>query len=217
MLLVADRRKKFGFVENAQEFRHFPDKIEEGAEPLDLLPRCMRRTGALADESHHIDADFRQQLIEQLLAVFEMIIERALRDAGRFGDAGDGGLGIAVFADDLGGGVEYLALGPGVALDPVEFCHFVGRGLGRVGHALASSSARSTRLSTLPDGLRGRWSRMMSCFGTLNAARRLRQCSVRSGNCSTVPSATTTTATGFSPQRSSGMPITATSRTCGIS
>src|SRR6478672_7672159 len=217
MFLVAGRRKKFGLVENAQEFRHFTDEIEKGAEPLNLLSRRMGGAGALADESHHVEADLRQQLIEQLLAIFEMIIERALRHAGLFGDPGDGGLGIAVFADDPGGGVEYLALGPGVAFDPVEFCHFAGRGLGRVGHALASSSARSTRLSTLPDGLRGRWSRMMSCFGTLNAARRLRQCSVRSGNCSTVPSATTTTATGFSPQRSSGIPMTATSRTCGIS
>src|SRR6266403_3538555 len=167
MFLVADRRKKFGFVEDAKEFRHFTDEIEEGAEPLDRLSRRVRRTGALADESHHVDADFRQQLIEQFLAIFEMIVERALRDAGRFGDPGDRGLGIPVFADDLGGGVEYLALGPGVALDSVEFCHFGGRGLGRMRHALASSSARSTRLSTLPDGLRGRWSRMMSCFGTL--------------------------------------------------
>src|SRR6266478_567719 len=213
MFLVSGWRKKFGFVENAQEFRHFTDEIEERAEPLNLLPR---RMGG-ADESHHVDADFRQQLIEQLLAIFEMIIERALRDAGLFGDPGDGGLGIPVFADDLGGGVEYPALGPGVALDPVELHHFGGRVLGCLRHALISSSARNTRLSTLPDGLRGSWSRMTSCFGTLNAASRLRQCSVSSGNCSTVPSATTTTATGFSPQRSSGMPITATSRTCGIS
>src|SRR3954454_17602340 len=100
MFLVAERRKKFGFVKNAQKFRHFTDEVEEGAEPLNLLPRCMRATGALADESHHIDADFRQQLIEQLLAVLEMIIEGALRDAGLFGDAGDRGLGIAVFSDD---------------------------------------------------------------------------------------------------------------------
>src|SRR5207302_1093952 len=148
MFLVAGCRKKFGFVENAQEFRHFTDEIEERAEPLNLLPR-------------------------------------------RMGGAG--------------------------ALDPVELHHFGGRVLGRLRHALISSSARNTRLSTLPDGLRGSWSRMTSCFGTLNAASRLRQCSVSSGNCSTVPSATTTTATGFSPQRSSGMPITATSRTCGIS
>src|SRR5258706_4112677 len=217
MFLVAGRRKKFGLVENAQEFRHFTDEIEERAEPLDLLPRRVGGAGALADESHHVDADFRQQLIEQFLAVFEMIIERALCDAGLFGDPGDGGLGIPGFADDLGGGVEYLALGPGVALDPFELCHFGGRGLGCLGHTLASSSARSTRLSTLPDGLRGSWSRMTSCFGTLNAASRLRQCSVSSGNCSNAPSATTTTATGFSPQRSSGMPITATSRTFGIS
>src|SRR6266403_6052693 len=167
MFLVADWRKKFGFIQNAQEFRHFTDEIEEGAEPLNLLLRRMRGTGALADESHHVDADFRQQLIEQLLAIFEMIIERALRHAGLFGDPGDGGLGIAVLAHDPGGGVEYLALGPGVALDPVEFCHFGGRGPGRVRHALAPSSARSTRLSTLPDGLRASWSRMISCFGTL--------------------------------------------------
>jgi hypothetical protein len=58
-----------------------------------------------------------------------MIVERALGDAGFLGDAGDGCLGVTVFADDLGGGVEYPALGPGIALDPVEFCHFAGCGL----------------------------------------------------------------------------------------
>src|SRR5258708_13682129 len=172
MFLVAGRRKKFGLVENAQEFRNMRDEIEERAEPLNLLPRRMRGAGALGNESHHVDADFRQQLIKQLLAIFEMIIERALRHAGLFGDPGDGGLGIAVFADDPGGGVEYLALGPGVALDPFELCHFGGRGPGRVRHALASSSARSTRLSTLPDGLRGSWSRLTSCFGTLTSPSR---------------------------------------------
>ena len=78
---------------------------------------------------HHVDADLRQQLIEQFLTVFEMIVERALRDAGFLGDAGDGGFGVAVFADDLGGGVEYLALGPGVALDTVEFRDLAGCGL----------------------------------------------------------------------------------------
>ena len=46
MLLVADRREEFGFVEDAQEFRHLADEIEEGAEAFDLLPRRMRRAGA---------------------------------------------------------------------------------------------------------------------------------------------------------------------------
>ena len=57
-------------------------------------------------KSHHVEADLRQQLVEQFLAVLEMIVEGALRDAGFFGDAGDGGFGIAMFADDLGRGVE---------------------------------------------------------------------------------------------------------------
>src|SRR3979411_1459916 len=50
------------------------------------------------------------------------------------------------------------------ALDAIE--------LGRCGwrHALASSSARSTRLSTLPEGFLGRLSRTISCFGTLKLA-----------------------------------------------
>src|SRR6185437_3299353 len=104
--------------------------------------------------------------------VFEMIVEGALGDPGLLGDAGDGGFGIAVFADDLGGGVENLSLGPGVALDAVELGHLCG-GLQLLLHAVAaSSSARSTRLSTLPEGLRGRLSRMTSCFGTLKPARR---------------------------------------------
>ena len=106
MFLVAGRRKEFGLVEDAQEFRHLADEVEERAEAFDLLPRRVRRAGAVADEAHHVDADFGQQLIEQFLAVLEMIVERALRDAGFLGDAGDGGFGIAVFADDLGGGVE---------------------------------------------------------------------------------------------------------------
>src|SRR6195256_2290431 len=217
MFLVAGRRKEFGFVENAQEFGHLTDEIEEGAKPLDFLPRCVRRSGPVADEAHHVQPDFRQQLIEQFLTFLEMIVKRALRDAGFFGDARDGGLGVTVFADDPGGGVENLALGPSIALDAIEFCDFSGAGFGFLRHALASSSARSTRLSTLPDGLRGRLSRMMSCLGTLNDARRLRQCSVRAASSSAVLSASTTTATGRSPQRSSGMPMTATSRTCGSS
>src|ERR1700686_5286708 len=204
MFLVADRRKEFGLVENAQEFRPLADEVEESAKSFDLLPRRVRRAGPLPDETDHVQSDLRQQLIEQSLAIFEMIIEGSLRDAGLFGDPGDGGLGVPKLADDFGGGIEYPALRPRVALDPIEFCHFSGSSLGYLRHALASSSARSTRLSTLPDGLRGRLSRMKSCFGTLKAARCLRQCAVRSGNCSTAPSAITTTATGFSPQRSSG-------------
>ena len=105
-----------------------------------------------------------------------MIVESALRDAGLLGDAGDGGFGIAMLADDLGRGLKDLPLGPGVALDAVELCHLGGFGLR---HVRASSSARSTRLSTLPDGLRGRLSRMISCFGTLKRARRARQWSAR--------------------------------------
>src|SRR3981081_86331 len=174
MFLVAGRCKEFGFVENAQEFRHLTDKIEESAESLDFLPCRLRRAGPLADEAHHVQSDFRQQLVEQLLAILKMIIKRALRYAGFLGDAGNGGLGVTEFSDDLGCGVENVSLGPCVALDAIEFCNFHG-GCRCLRHALVSSSARSTRLSTLPEGLRGRLSRMMSCFGTLNGARRLRQ------------------------------------------
>src|SRR5438552_491431 len=60
MLLVAVRRKEFGFVEDAQEFRNLADEIEEGAEAFDFLPRGVRRAGAVANEAHHVDADFRQ-------------------------------------------------------------------------------------------------------------------------------------------------------------
>src|SRR6266851_3423987 len=171
MLLVADRCKKIGLVEDAQ----------------------------------------------QLLTILKMIVKRALRDAGLFGDAGDGGFGVTVFADDFSRGVENLALGPCIALDAIEFCQLSRCSFGYLRHALASNSARSTCLSTLPEGLRGRLSRMISCFGTLNDARRWRQCSVRSGSSSTALSASTTTAMGRSPQRWSGIPITATSRTCGSS
>src|SRR6476620_1613153 len=214
VLLIAGRRKELGLVENAQEFRNLADEIEEGAEPFDFLPRRMRGAGSIADEADHVDADLRQQLVEQFLAVFEMIVERALGDAGLLGDAGDGGFGIAVFADHLGRGIEDFLLGPGVTLDAIELGH-----LGRCGlrHALASSSARSTRLSTLPEGFLGRLSRMISCFGTLKPASFARQWSVRSGSASEEPSARTTIATGFSPHRSSRRPMTATSRTCGNS
>jgi hypothetical protein len=129
MLLVADRREMFGLVEDAEELRHLADEIEEGAEALDFLSGRLRASGALSDEKNHVDTDLRQQLVEQFLPVLEMIVERPLRDAGLLGDAGDRSLCIAVLADHLGGGVEYLALGPGVALDPVEFCHFAGCGL----------------------------------------------------------------------------------------
>src|SRR5882762_1065768 len=121
MLLVAGRRKELGFVENTQEFGHLADEIEEGAKPLDFLPRRVRRSGPIADETHHVQSDFRQQLIEQFLTVLEMIVECALRDAGFFGDARDRGLGVTVFADDPGGGVENLALGPCIALDAIEY------------------------------------------------------------------------------------------------
>ena len=130
-------------------------KSKKAAESLDFLSRRLRCAGARANESHHVDADLRQQLIEQFLAVLEMIVEGALRDAGFLGDAGDGGFRVAIFADDFCRGVEDLLLGPGVALDAVELCHLGGR-VGCLCHAVASSSARKTRFNTLPEGLRGR-------------------------------------------------------------
>src|SRR6266496_4549240 len=48
MLLVATRRKEFGFVEDAQEFRNLANEIEEGAEAFDFLPRGVHRAGAVA-------------------------------------------------------------------------------------------------------------------------------------------------------------------------
>src|SRR5215207_1671333 len=126
MLLIADRREMFGFVENAQKFRHLSNEIEERTEAFDLLPGRLLGAGALADEVNHVGTDLRQQLVEQFLAIVEVIVERALGYAGFLGDAGDGSLGVTVFADNLGGGVEYFSLGPGVALDPVEFCRLAG-------------------------------------------------------------------------------------------
>src|SRR6266566_567589 len=175
MLLVATRREKLGFVENPQEFRNFADEIEEGAEAFDLLPGGIGGAGPRTDELHHIDSDLRQQRIEQFLAVFEMVVESALSYAGLFGDAGDRCFRIAVFADHLARGIEYFLLGPGVALDAIELCHRCRGGCRPLRHAAPSSSARSTRFSTLPDGFRGRLSRMMSCFGTLKLASRVRQ------------------------------------------
>ena len=175
MLLIPGRRKELGLVQDAKELRNFADEVEEGAEALDLLPGRLRGAGPRPDELHHIDADLGQQLVEQFLAIFEMVVKGALRHAGLFGDAGNGGFRIAVFADDFGCGVEYLLFRPRIALDPVEFRHLGGCGFRRLRHALASSSARSTRLSTLPDGFRGRLSRMMNFFGTLKPASLLRQ------------------------------------------
>src|SRR5262249_18822727 len=84
-------------------------------------------------------------------------------------------------------------------------------------HRAVSSSARNTRLSTLPDGFRGRLSRMTSSLGTLKPASRDRQWLTSEARSSVEFSVSTTTATGFSPQRSSGMPTTATSRTADSS
>src|SRR5690606_2720402 len=105
-------------------------------------------------------------------AIDEVVVESPLGDAGLFGDARDRSFRIAIFADHFGGGFKDLLLGPGVALDPVELCHL--GGCARC-HADVPSSARSRRFSTLPEGLRGRLSRMMSSFGTLKPARRARQ------------------------------------------
>src|SRR5438552_1460570 len=60
VLLVAARRKEFGLVEDAQKFRNLADEIEEGAEAFDFLSRGVRRAGAVANEAHHVDADFWQ-------------------------------------------------------------------------------------------------------------------------------------------------------------
>src|SRR6185437_9984822 len=38
VLLIADRREQFRLIEDAQEFRHLADEIEERAKALDLLP-----------------------------------------------------------------------------------------------------------------------------------------------------------------------------------
>src|SRR3954454_20097648 len=56
MLLVSDRCEIFGLVEDAQEFRHLADEIEERAEAFDFLPCRLRAPGALANEMNHVDA-----------------------------------------------------------------------------------------------------------------------------------------------------------------
>jgi hypothetical protein len=84
---------------------------------------------------NHVDADLRQQLVEKLLTVLEVIVERSLRDAGLLGDAGNGGLGLAILADDPGGGLEYPLLGPGVAFDPVKLGDLARCCLRRLRHA----------------------------------------------------------------------------------
>src|SRR4029079_4331696 len=76
---------------------------------------------------------------------------------------------------------------------------------------------RSSRLRTLPDGLRGNASMNVTSLGTLNFASWPRQCSISSAAVASAPGASTTTATGTSPHRSSGRPITATSTTAGCS
>ena len=161
MLLVTDRCEGLGFVENAQEIRHLADEIEESAEPFDLLPRRLRGCGPLLDEMHHVKPDRRQQLIEQLLPIFEVIVERALGDAGRLGDAGDRRLGITKLADDPGCGEENPALGPGIALDAVELPHPAGFFCRGLRHVPAPCSARDT---TLPEGVRGGRPRRLRYF-----------------------------------------------------
>src|SRR5215475_14054591 len=217
MFLVALGCEEFGLVENTQEFRNLSNEIEEGAKPFNLLPRRMCGAGSRADELHHVDADFRQQLIQEFLTIFEVIVEGTLCDARLLGDAGDGRFGISIFADYLGRGIEYLLLCPSVALDSVQLGYLRSHGRLRRRHFIVSNSARSTRLRILPEGFLGRLLRIISSFGTLKPARCARQWAASAVRSSVVLSTSTTTATGFSPQRSSGMPMTATSRTCGSS
>jgi hypothetical protein len=66
MFLVADRRE-FGFM----RMRRIPAPRGKKAPKLfDLLARRMRGTGAFADESHHVHADLRQQLIKKAVRRF---------------------------------------------------------------------------------------------------------------------------------------------------
>ena len=111
MPLIAFRREHLGLVEDAQELRHLAQEGEEGAKPLGFPVGAGRqRAGASGDEIDHLQADGRQQLIEQFLPVFEVVIERSLSDFGKLGDARDRCLRITEAADHLGGRIEQAAL-----------------------------------------------------------------------------------------------------------
>src|SRR5213078_3016229 len=75
--------------------------------------------------------------------------------------------------------------------------------------------SRSSRLSTLPVGLRGSSGRNVTLRGRLKSASPARQYSMTSCSASAWPSRTTTNARSDSPHSGSGTPITAASRIAG--
>ena len=122
MPLIAVRREHLGLIEDAKEFRHLAHEVEESAKALGLPVRPRRqRAGACGNEIDHLAADGRQQLVEQFLPVFEVVVEGSLSDFGKLGDACDRRFRIAEMADHFGGGIEQPLLDLVIALGPAEF------------------------------------------------------------------------------------------------
>src|ERR1700726_4612715 len=122
MALIAAWREHFGLVEDTKKLRNHAQEFEKGAEAFRLLLGAWRRRiGALLDEGDHLQADGRQQLIEQFLTVLEMIVESTLSDLREFRDPGDRGFRITEAADDLGGGVKKTPLDLVVPLRAAQF------------------------------------------------------------------------------------------------
>jgi hypothetical protein len=98
-------------------------------------------------------------LIEHFLAVLEMILKFVLRHPCLFRDPGDRVLIIAGPTDYLGSSVNILRLVHARRSKRLSFVTLLEGSYGPLRHALAPSSLRSTRLSTLPNGLCGRASK----------------------------------------------------------
>ncbi len=115
MLPEGGRRVKLGLVHDPMDLGMGGEIGEVGgdAAPLDLLERA-----AVADRRRqavkHGAAELGQEHVEQRLLVGEVQVEGAVGDARLGGDAGDGGAGIAVAADDDAGGLDQAAARLGV-------------------------------------------------------------------------------------------------------
>jgi len=104
---------------------------------------------------HHLDAQHGQQLVEDVLARVEIVVERALRQISALRDARDRGIDIAVFAHGFGRRLEKrvpnffgllgTSLSDGVRAPHLRYSERKGKAACRSPVVLAAAPARRRR------------------------------------------------------------------------
>ena len=104
VLVVGFGGEDLGLVQDPVERRVLVEVVEERAEPRLLALGASQVMGQRpADVVQHLPPHVGQQPVQDVLAGFEVVVERTLRHAGKPGDLRDRRVGVAVLAHDPGG------------------------------------------------------------------------------------------------------------------